>query len=256
MDNQQGPPVWHRELYWMLQISLDRRGVWWRRDTCICMAESLHCSPETITTLWISYPATQNKKFKVWGKKAWRKTAVHSCLQSQRLAQTRLSGLIWWMDGQRLPALHNLLGWCPGPRAQVPWHEMHPNLCLPSSLVQPWGPPIPYSACCSQGAAQPLKVMMKLPRDQSFPGITFILISPSQMRNYKVWRNFQDLKRVSRQELPPVYDCQLPAWTHRDTCWYKACKHTRTHTHMYTLIQKITANVIGEQCAKSHFLSL
>ena len=32
--------------------------------------------------------------------------------------------------------------------------------------------------------------------------------------------------------------------------------HTHTHTHMYTLIQKITANVINEKCAKSHFLSL
>ena len=31
-------------------------------DICICMAESLHCSLETITTLLISY--TPNKKFK------------------------------------------------------------------------------------------------------------------------------------------------------------------------------------------------
>ena len=35
-----------------------------RMDTCICMAESLHCSPETITTLLIGYTPTQNKKFK------------------------------------------------------------------------------------------------------------------------------------------------------------------------------------------------
>ena len=28
------------------------------------MAESLHCSPETITTLLIGYTPTQNKKFK------------------------------------------------------------------------------------------------------------------------------------------------------------------------------------------------
>ena len=33
-------------------------------DTCICMAESLHCSPEIVTTLFIVYPAIQNKKFK------------------------------------------------------------------------------------------------------------------------------------------------------------------------------------------------
>ena len=33
-------------------------------DTCIRVAESLHCSPETITTLLISYSPIQNKKLK------------------------------------------------------------------------------------------------------------------------------------------------------------------------------------------------
>ena len=37
----------------MLCGSLDRKGVWRRMDTCIYMAESLHCSPETITTLFV-----------------------------------------------------------------------------------------------------------------------------------------------------------------------------------------------------------
>ena len=32
-------------------------------DTCVCMAESLPCSPETITTLLIGYNPIQNKKF-------------------------------------------------------------------------------------------------------------------------------------------------------------------------------------------------
>ena len=31
-------------------------GIWGRIDTCIPMAESLHCSPETITTLLIAIP--------------------------------------------------------------------------------------------------------------------------------------------------------------------------------------------------------
>ena len=35
--------------------SLDGKGVWERMDTCICTAESLHCPPETITTLLIGY---------------------------------------------------------------------------------------------------------------------------------------------------------------------------------------------------------
>ena len=35
--------------------ALDRREVWGRTDTCICMAESLCCPTATITTLLISY---------------------------------------------------------------------------------------------------------------------------------------------------------------------------------------------------------
>ena len=34
--------------------------VWGRTDTCMCMAESLCCPPETITTLLIGYTTIQN----------------------------------------------------------------------------------------------------------------------------------------------------------------------------------------------------
>ena len=50
----------HMELCSVLCVRLDGRGVWGRMDTCICMAESLHCLPETITTLLISYTPIQN----------------------------------------------------------------------------------------------------------------------------------------------------------------------------------------------------
>ena len=40
--------------------SLDGSRVGRRMDTCICMDESLHCSSETSTTLWISCTSTQN----------------------------------------------------------------------------------------------------------------------------------------------------------------------------------------------------
>ena len=50
------------ELFSMLWGSLDGRGVWGEIDTCICMAESLHCSPEINTTLLIGYTPIQNKK--------------------------------------------------------------------------------------------------------------------------------------------------------------------------------------------------
>ena len=44
-------------------------------DICICMTESLYCSPETITTLLISYTPIQNEKFKVWGERNKQKKA-------------------------------------------------------------------------------------------------------------------------------------------------------------------------------------
>ena len=53
--NQQGPTVEHMEFCSVLCGSLDGRGVWGRMNTCICMAESLCCPRETITTLLISY---------------------------------------------------------------------------------------------------------------------------------------------------------------------------------------------------------
>ena len=53
MGNHQGPTVQHMELCSMLRGSLDERGIWGRMDTCMCMAESLGCSRETITTLLI-----------------------------------------------------------------------------------------------------------------------------------------------------------------------------------------------------------
>ena len=45
-------------------FSLNGRGLGGRIDTCICMAESLHCSSETIITLLIGYTPIKNKKFK------------------------------------------------------------------------------------------------------------------------------------------------------------------------------------------------
>ena len=73
MGNQQGPIVQHRELCSLLCSSLYGRRVWGRMDTYICMAESLHCSPETIMTLLIRYTSIQNKKLKIKKKKGIRR---------------------------------------------------------------------------------------------------------------------------------------------------------------------------------------
>ena len=58
------------ELCSMICGSLDEREVWGRLETCICMAEFLHCSPETITALLIGSTPTENKKIKLQKKKS------------------------------------------------------------------------------------------------------------------------------------------------------------------------------------------
>ena len=61
-------------------------GGWGRMDTCMCMAESLCCSPETATTLLISYTPIQNNKFKVWKKK--RKEASFTSTLNEEIGTT------------------------------------------------------------------------------------------------------------------------------------------------------------------------
>ena len=57
--NKEGPTLKHSELCSMSCGSLERRGVWGRMDTCVCVAESPHSPPETITTLNQLYPSTK-----------------------------------------------------------------------------------------------------------------------------------------------------------------------------------------------------
>ena len=62
MDNQQRPTVQHRELCSVLRGSVGGRGVWGTMDTYVHMAESLRCSPETFTALFIGYTLRQSEK--------------------------------------------------------------------------------------------------------------------------------------------------------------------------------------------------
>ena len=55
MSSQQGPTVQHMELCSMLCGSLAGRGAWGTMDSCVRMAESLCCAPETTTTLLIGH---------------------------------------------------------------------------------------------------------------------------------------------------------------------------------------------------------
>ena len=69
----------------MLCGSLYRREVWEGMDTCVCMAEFLRCSPETITTLLISYTPLQNKKLK----------NIPSVLFKKKAQEYSLAGIIF-----------------------------------------------------------------------------------------------------------------------------------------------------------------
>ena len=53
--NHQQPTIKHREFCLMSCGSLDGRGVLGRMDICICMAESLHCLLEAVTTLFVNW---------------------------------------------------------------------------------------------------------------------------------------------------------------------------------------------------------
>ena len=64
IDNQEGPPVQHRELSSMLCGSLDDRGIWKRMDTYLFMDEILCSPPKTITKLLSGHTPIENKKLK------------------------------------------------------------------------------------------------------------------------------------------------------------------------------------------------
>ena len=88
------------ELCSMLCASLDGRGIWGRKDTCICMAESLHSSPETITTV---IPQYKNKNLKFGGKKPKTNKHKNVCVY------THLLNLLcyWGNRSKELPLIPN-----------------------------------------------------------------------------------------------------------------------------------------------------
>ena len=55
INNQQGPTVQHKERCSIFCNKLNGKRIGERIDTCICITESLCCTPETNTTLLINY---------------------------------------------------------------------------------------------------------------------------------------------------------------------------------------------------------
>ena len=69
-------------------VPLEGSGVSGRMDTGICVVESLHCSPEIITTLLISYTSIQNIKLKTEKKSLPQTIPTYLCVV---LRQSQLS---------------------------------------------------------------------------------------------------------------------------------------------------------------------
>ena len=61
----------------MLRGGLDRRAVWGRMVTCICVVESLRYSPKTITTLLISYESEVKVSRALLFVTPWTAASVH-----------------------------------------------------------------------------------------------------------------------------------------------------------------------------------
>ena len=51
INNQQRPTVWHRDLYSLFRNKLYGKRIWKIMDVCVCIIESLCCTPEANTTL-------------------------------------------------------------------------------------------------------------------------------------------------------------------------------------------------------------
>ena len=68
-------------------------------DTCICMAESPHCSPETITTLLIGCTPIQNKK----PRNKFKKETNDFIIYINCYCEIAVKYLIWFLDEYILP---------------------------------------------------------------------------------------------------------------------------------------------------------
>ena len=75
----------------MLCDSLNGKEVSGRMDTCICMAESLCCPPETITPLLISYTPIQSFFKKVIFKNAVLRDFLEEWVRVVRVGKTLYS---------------------------------------------------------------------------------------------------------------------------------------------------------------------
>ena len=103
---------------------------WGRMDTCICVAETLSCPPETITALLTGYTPIQNTKF-------FFKSPLLSRISSVRIPQKPSSGPKRPRTAL-CPALHHLV--C---KLQLEGHLLRSLPRSPKKCISPQGPHLP-----------------------------------------------------------------------------------------------------------------
>ena len=92
----------------MLCDSLDGREVWGDMDTCMCMTESLHSSPETMTTLLTGYTPIQNATLLIGYVCVLSHLRVSNSVLRCRLEPARLLGP-WDSPGKNTGVAYNAL---------------------------------------------------------------------------------------------------------------------------------------------------
>ena len=96
-----------------------KEGTWGRMDTCVYMAESLYCLPETTTTLLTGYTSIPNKKFKE-KKKNWTWASLVTWtgknLPVTQETRVRSLGLKDPLE-KRMPTYSSIFNW------RIPWKE-------------------------------------------------------------------------------------------------------------------------------------
>ena len=111
---------------WQHNVTVDGKGLWGRMDTCICMAESLRCSPEMSTILLVDCMPVQNHFVVKKKKKNLKKQGNEIKRNSVQFSRSVVS------DSLRPHESQHARPPCP-----TPTHRAHTDSCPLSQWCHP-----------------------------------------------------------------------------------------------------------------------
>ena len=120
-------------LWSMLCGSLDRRGVWGRMDTCVCMAESFCCSPEIIAcslkegAMTKLYSILKTRDITLPTKLCLVKAMVFPVVMCGCESWTIKKAKNWRIDTSEL--------WCWRRLSRAPWTARTPNQSILKEII-------------------------------------------------------------------------------------------------------------------------